>query len=191
MCAARKINWAAVSVYEVVKESAEEVWRATWRAHPELWESFPARLARSLGAEFLGRCDALRGEGLDALWVLRDLTTREFVRCRPGKGPGGVRGYVDCGDARVKVRVDDILLLRICWTRVGHWDDREGLGIFRGKWAGHCFDIVPWEKLDGEEGWRDCTEEVVEQAQEVAEKMLPLGTASLTPLRRKRKAKDL
>jgi hypothetical protein len=130
--------------------------------HTELLEEFPARLAKTLEVEFLGRCDALRGQGPDALWVLRDLTTREFVRCRPGESPRGVRGYVDCGDGRVKVRVDDVLLLRICWTTVRGEDDREGLGIYRGKWAGHCFDIVPWEWLEREEGWRDCMEEVVE-----------------------------
>jgi hypothetical protein len=189
MCEARKINWAAVSVYEVIPETAEEVWRATWKAHPELFKGFSAKLARRLGWEFLGRFDALRGERPDALWALRDLTTREFVRCRPGEGPGGARGLVDCRDRSLKLRVDDVLLLRISWTKVRDWDDWEKLGIFRGKWAGHCFDIVPWERLDGEEGWRDCTDEIVEQAKEVAEKMRPLGPASLIPWGRKRKAK--
>jgi hypothetical protein len=186
MCEARRINWAAVSVYGAIEETAEtaeERWKAAWKsAKADLLVGFDGRLAGKLGAEFAGKCDTIRGEGPDALWVLRNLTTREFVRCMPGKGPGGIRGYVDCGDRRIKVRVDDVLLLRICWTKVTDWGNRESLGIYRGKWAGHCFDIVPWGRLDGEEGWRDCTEEVVEQAKEVLEKMLPLGTAGLTML---------
>jgi hypothetical protein len=186
MCEARKVNWAAVEGYDAVEETPEEAWRFAWKAHAEL-ASFPARLARKLGVEFLGRCSALRGSSPDALWVLRNLTTREYVRCRPGEGPMEKRGFVDCEDGRVKVRVDDVLLLRICWTKVGDWDDQEGLGIYRGQWAGHCFDIVMWERLDGVEGWRDCTGEVLDQARMAAEK---LGTASLTPLPRKMKAKS-
>jgi hypothetical protein len=103
--------------------------------------------------------------------VLRDLTTKEFVRCRPREGPRGAQGLVDYRDRRFKLKVDGVLLLRICWTKVRDWYDGEKLGIFQRKWAGHCFDILPWERLDGEEGWRDCTNEVVEQAKEVAEKM--------------------
>jgi len=185
MCEARTINFAALSAYEAVEETIEEAWRFEWKMHAEFLEEFPVRLAKTLKTGFLGRCDAFRGHGAGSLWVLRNLTTREFVRCRARKGPSGVRGYVDCG---VEVRVDDVLLLRICWTAVGVGGDWEGLGIYRGKWAGHCFDIVPRERLEGVEGWRDCTEEVVEQAKEVAENMRPLGMASITPSRRKRKA---
>jgi hypothetical protein len=188
MCEARKINWAALRAYDAVKETPEEAWQFAWKAHAEL-ENFPARLARKLGVEFLGRCSALRGSSPDALWVLRNLTTREYVRCRPGEVPMGAKGLVDCEDGKVKVRVDDVLLLRICWSKLDVWEDRQGLGIYRGKWAGHCFDIVPWEKLDGDKGWMDCTDEVLEQAREVAEKMLPKGSASLTPWSRKRKSK--
>jgi hypothetical protein len=81
---------------------------------------------------------------------------KEFVRCRPREGPRGAQGLVDYRDRRFKLKVDGVLLLRICWTKVRDWYDGEKLGIFQRKWAGHCFDILPWERLDGEEGWRDC-----------------------------------
>lgn len=171
MCEARKINWAATSSYDAVQETPEEAWRAVWMEQDGHLACFPPGAARKMSADFAANCSALRGASPDALWVLRNLTTREYVRCRPGEGPLERRGFVDCKDGTVKVRVDDVLLLRICWTKVEAWDDMEELGIFRGEWAGHCFDIVPWERLDGDKGWRDCTDEVLEQARDVEEKM--------------------
>jgi hypothetical protein len=190
MCEARKINWAAAGSYDAVDETPEEVWRAAWKAYEGVSAIGPVRLARRMNVEFLARCFVLRGSSPDALWVLRNLTTREYVRCRPGEGPMEMRGCVDCSDGRVKVRVDDVLLLRICWTKLESWDDREELGIYRGPWAGHCFDIVPREQLGRGHGWRDCTDEVLKQARDVTEKMVLRGTASvLTHWSRKRKAK--
>jgi hypothetical protein len=190
-CEARRINWAASRSYDVVDETPEEGWHAAWKAHKGLMASFPARQARKMSAEFLARCSALRASSPDALWVLRNLTTREYVRCRPGKGTIEGRGLVDCKDGSVKVRIDDVLLMRICWTRLAVWEDTQELGIFRGKWAGHCFDIVPWERLDDRDGWRDCTDEVVEQARFVAEKIRPRVTVPrLSPRKRKAKIHD-
>lgn len=137
MCEAREFNWAAKRKYDAVDETPEAEWCAAWKAHKGLMvASFSARQAREMSAEFLARCSALRGSSPDALWVLRNLTTREYVRCRPGKGSVEGRGLVDCRHGRAKVRVDDVLLMRICWTRQMAWEDLQELGIFRGDGRG-------------------------------------------------------
>src|SRR5436190_24145845 len=97
---------------------------------------------------------------------MRNLTTKEYVRCRQERG-----GYIDHPDVD-QLRVDDVLLMRICWTRLPAWHEPDMWScIYRGSWAGHCFDIVPLEKagvLAVENGWRDTTDEVVKQAKMVA-----------------------
>ena len=89
-----------------------------------------------------------------------------------GSFPGnakGQRGFVDHPDAD-GLRVLDVLLLRTCWTRppLARENYPPALHFLRGEWAGHCFDIVPWEPKRPLAGWEDCTAEVVEQAHQVA-----------------------
>lgn len=196
MCEARKINWAASRSYDAVAETPEESWWTAWQLEHGRFARYQERLHRSMSVELLASCSALRGSKPDALWVLRNLTTQEYVLCKPGDGLQGQRGIVHCDDGRVKLRVDDVLLMRICWTRTP--DERQGLEIFPGKWAGHCFDIVQWEQLDGVEGWYNCTREVLDEARVLAEKVLssnkmkkifPKGMATSKSRPRKRKFK--
>jgi hypothetical protein len=90
-------------------------------------------------------------------WILRNLTTKEFVRQSvvargTNNGPFG-RDQVGLGEA---------LLSRICWSSVPNatqgWD-----GIHRGIWAGHRFDIILMDAIEGKTGWKDVSESVYEE----------------------------
>lgn len=184
MCEARKINRGATSKYQTVNDGPEDLWKDAWKPELILTAAISERLAGAMTMELMSRCSGLRGSSPNAPWVLRNLTTQEYVRCRPGPGLTDRRGYIDHPNG-FKVRLDDALLLRICWTKVSPWTDKEGLGIYRGSWAGHCFDIVPLDQAGIGKGWKDSTNEILEQAMTVAKKLfnerkIPRGIESLT-----------
>ncbi|CZR50344.1 uncharacterized protein PAC_00216 [Phialocephala subalpina] len=93
---------------------------------------------------------------LDRDWVLRNLTTKEYVSAS-----------FTVGVIRVtKLRLVDALLLKIGWTDMPSWSD-ENIDISQGDWAGHCFDIVTKDVLASEEGfeaWKDVTHDVALKA---------------------------
>jgi hypothetical protein len=170
MCSARVINRSASRNYEVLdQEDSEDMWIAAMNVHDTVAAGIPNVTVEKMAAELIGMCSALRGHSPDALWILRNLNTHEYIRCRPGSGPKDKRGFVD--HPRVKLRIDDALLLRIYWTsrfrEYRSWKDPEPLGTCRGKWAGHSFDIVLLEQADVN-GWKDATDSIVRQARTVA-----------------------
>jgi hypothetical protein len=84
-------------------------------------------------------------------WVLRNLTTKEFVR--RSVVAHGSNGPFTCGG----VGLGEVLLSRICWSS----DPSAAMsceGIHRGIWAGHKFDITLMEAFEGEVGWKDVSE---------------------------------
>jgi len=100
-------------------------------------------------------------------------------------------GYVDHPDVS-QLRVDDVLLLRICWTRFLS-DGYKFPFLSNGPWAGHCFDIVPLEQGGVSavgNGWKDSTDEIVKQVMEAGLKIVPPVPpvpSEPSPSRRKRK----
>jgi len=59
--------------------------------------------------------------------------------------------------------------MRICWTSQPSYALKD-LGIHRGTWAGHLFDIVTQENHEAEvglTGWRDVSAEVVKEVEEL------------------------
>lgn len=172
---ARRINWAAVGNFEKPGENLEDAWRDAFIGNTNVAPDIPkARLAR-MSRELFSVSSQIRHSDIDGAWALRNLTTREYVRCRPGQGPAGRRGLVDHPEARW-LRLDDVLLMRICWTSLGHGgDDSEKLGIYRGQWAGHCFDIVALDadELVVNEEWRDITGRVVGESQQLLKQIDP------------------
>jgi hypothetical protein len=87
-------------------------------------------------------------------WVLRNLTTKEFVRCSVvaygSKGPFTGGGF----------GIGEVLLARICWSSDPHCL-RDN--IHRGIWAGHKFDIVVMDAIEGEVGWEDVSQSAFEE----------------------------
>jgi hypothetical protein len=124
-------------------------------------------------------------------WLLRNLTTKEYVRVTPGDGPDHYLGIVASGvvaSERWSWRIDHVLLLRICWNRKFFADPQPQWMPFKpiqqGVWAGHEFDVVPCEVLLDDEGdgvggkWRDVTREVLEEACSVMDGFEGLGCRS-------------
>ncbi|EFY91376.1 hypothetical protein J3459_009764 [Metarhizium acridum] len=94
----------------------------------------------------------------DQPWILRNLTTKEFVRSEAvALKPQYIRGpSIDV------LGFGDVLLYRILWSKPrGIFPD-----MYRGIWAGHRFDIVALAKhkedTKGTE-WRDVSEEVAKE----------------------------
>ena len=171
MCEARRINWAAREEYNAIDENPEETWRTAFEAHNLTTAGIPGSVAMKMAGQFACTCSMPGGSDPDALWALRNLTTKEFVRCRPGTAFKGKHGYVDHPDMP-QLRVDDVLLLRICWTKFHPRRDSKVLRFRCGAWAGHCFDIVPIEEastVPRADGWKDRTDEVVREAMTVSE----------------------
>ncbi|EFY85273.1 F-box domain containing protein [Metarhizium acridum CQMa 102] len=98
----------------------------------------------------------------DQPWVLRNLTTKQFVRAEAiALKPEFIHG------PEIKFfGFGHVVLLRICWSSspVSGVDPEN---IVRGIWAGHCFDITLLAKHQEEtgagEGWTDISDEVAKE----------------------------
>ncbi|KAL8633178.1 hypothetical protein Q9189_001078 [Teloschistes chrysophthalmus] len=100
-------------------------------------------------------------------WILRNLTRRKFVKLLPPRTDGKKKVVVPClvdhhlGEEKVKL--NDALLMRICWTTNGYqravrWKNSDC-------WAGDRFEIVHRaQDVVSEEGWKDVTEQVASEA---------------------------
>ncbi len=164
----RKINWAAIRYYDVPSEDPAIAWQTAFEALRGANRDISQTQLKKMADELRSATTRLCSESLNASWILRNLSTKECVRCWPRTCSGAIRGYVDYPEGNW-LYLDDVLLMRICWTRDGAGNGKDDLIVSRrGKWAGHCFDIVA---LDGEEAlsvgngeWVDATKEVVNEA---------------------------
>lgn len=108
----------------------------------------------------------------DQPWMLRNLTTKEFVRSEAiAVKPEYIQGPI----FRSGVSFGDVLIYRTSW---GPWGKSSfgrpsEVGSFhRGVWAGHSFDIIPLarhtEETNAEE-WNDSSEEVSREVSSIWE----------------------
>ena len=98
----------------------------------------------------------------DQTWVLRNLTTKEFVRPEAiALKPEFIRGPLIRG-----IGFGEVVMSRICWTTGPAAIVDGSIDISRGVWAGHCFNITTLasceEEIKGAE-WRDVSEEVLKE----------------------------
>ena len=169
MCWARKFNWAARSGYRQVHSPGSESqgWTTTLRKHLATMK-VSALIMYQMEQDIA--YEQLFASANPHSWVLRNLTTHEFVRCQAPSA--GELAHVDYPDSEW-IRVDDVLIMRICWS-IG---DRRVLYKIsplevsrRGPWAGHSFEIVALQQkemelmVDGEESWKDVTVKIVKEA---------------------------
>ncbi|CZR64354.1 uncharacterized protein PAC_14252 [Phialocephala subalpina] len=106
--------------------------------------------------------------GSDESWILRNLTTKEFVRSeaiaiKPEYIHGPYIEYLGFGE---------VILSRICWSSTAILDIRYRGPINRGVWAGHSFDITTLDRHKekatvAKEEWKDISEEVSKEVAEI------------------------
>ncbi|KAG6153407.1 hypothetical protein E4U35_003920 [Claviceps purpurea] len=99
----------------------------------------------------------------DEVWILRNLTTHQYVRREPLElQPGLAHGPFVQG-----IGFGCVVLSRISWSSDSSVALHDPTGrIHRGLWAGHRFDITTMtrhEKLTAGQNWADVTEELVEE----------------------------
>lgn len=97
-------------------------------------------------------------------WVLRNLTTKEYLRLKLQTRDG--RAYVEIeSEHRCSIPVEQALLARIRWTR-GSYTKSFQTPPPQPEWVGHRFEIVFTSDLSGTSNsdwpgeWRDVTSEV-------------------------------
>lgn len=152
MCTARRLNYAAWRAYEPAGLSQQAQWKAAF-------DYQDGAIAKQLKADFLAAITTIPQVTLTEAWALRNLTTKEYIRCRFEIDTQ--RAFVETESLRVSL--EDVLLLRFCWTL----NDKPYYLVERGSWAGHAFDIVLAEEempAMKQEGWEDITEDVGEDA---------------------------
>ncbi|KAG5925158.1 hypothetical protein E4U61_002272 [Claviceps capensis] len=99
----------------------------------------------------------------DEVWILRNLTTHQYVRREPLElQPGLAHGPFVRG-----IGFGSVVLSRISWSTDSSVSLQDPTGrIHRAPWAGHRFDITTMtrhEKLTAGQNWTDVSEELVEE----------------------------
>lgn len=100
----------------------------------------------------------------DQSWILRNLTTKEFVRAESiARSPECIHGPdIDL------LGFGHVVIARICWSTSPDIGFEDTTNISRGVWAGHCFDITTIARHEadtkgGEDQWRDVGKEVADE----------------------------
>ena len=165
MCTARKFNWAALQCFTSPEKDDEQEWRAAFDVHAAHQPDIPKPRLAQMSEELLSVSSTIRSSRVDAPWILRNLITKEFVRCLPTADSQGRRGYVDHPECK-GLRLTDILTVRIIWTEPFRSPGFPGLDLC-GRWAGHSFDIVPLDENPSAlgKGWDDVTDAIVKESQ--------------------------
>ena len=192
MCTARKINWAAFRQFISPGKDDEQGWRAAFNITATNQTSIPKTRLAQMSEDLLCVASTIGSSPADAPWILRNLTTKEFVRCLPRANSQGQRGYVDHPEFK-GLHVNDVLTMRICWTHSYGLRTAPHLNIC-GQWAGHSFDIVALDENRSAlgEAWVDVTDAIVEEARKHLEplseamkiqkmEMLERGEAEVAP----------
>lgn len=182
-CPARKYNWNAVSEFYERNESQNG---ATWSlAFMEL-SNIACVSAESLRV-LRKSLDAILNPARSSMpttWCLQNLTTCEYVSLKASPMYGTAQWHVHV-KGMPKLELGKAILLRICWSAAHVRDDDDndddehsGDGsvdehrqlmtrLKRGKWAGHCFRVVPSaeaHRVGGIVVWRDVTNELIQDA---------------------------
>lgn len=100
----------------------------------------------------------------DRKWILRDLTTHEFVRSDAiALKPEYVSGPFIRG-----IGFGEVILARTCWSTNSDVAFDCNVQIHQGAWAGHMLDIVSAETISSDIGtWKDISGEVAEEIAEI------------------------
>jgi hypothetical protein len=107
----------------------------------------------------------------DQPWILRNLSTKEFVR---SEAVALKPEYINGPNIQF-LGFGEVLLTRICWSTSSSISMVYDGDIHRGTWAGHTFDITTLarHRQDSKaDDWKDVSEEVVEEITRIWESEL-------------------
>ncbi|KAI0854873.1 hypothetical protein F4860DRAFT_498068 [Xylaria cubensis] len=103
----------------------------------------------------------------DQPWILRNLTTKEFVRPEPI----AIKPEYIHGPKIWLVGFGEVVMLRTCWSSApSNVRINNTIGPPRGVWAGHRFDITTLAEHEGgidSAEWTDVSDEVAREISEV------------------------
>jgi hypothetical protein len=152
--------------------TAPELWMRTFKENAE--SHFDRRVMSRLVDELHWACKIVPfGEFIPdpRVWVLRNLSTMEYVRCCRDAGGGG---KVLRGEKPTRLAVEDVIFWQIQCSDapIGYYGQEYSITTPRqGSWSGHCLDIVLLDDVAGElltsektntaRMWKDVTEEVL------------------------------
>ncbi|CRG86512.1 hypothetical protein PISL3812_03518 [Talaromyces islandicus] len=154
-----------------VMETTPELWMRTLKETAE--SHFDQKVMSCLADELHWACNiAPFGESMpdSRIWVLRNLSTMEYVRCCRDARCGG---KVLRGQKPTELGVEDVISLHIQCSNAstGYYGEEYSFTTPRqGSWSGHCLEIVllddvsdellPSDKTSTRGVWKDVTEEV-------------------------------
>ncbi|KAG5287177.1 hypothetical protein I7I48_03043 [Histoplasma ohiense] len=95
-------------------------------------------------------------------WVLRNLTTHEFVRpSAVALDQKHIQGpFIDI------LGYGEVILYKTCWS-TSDYSLIRGKEMHRGVWAGHALDIVPATHLSGDTSWKDISDRIAQEISEI------------------------
>ncbi|EER37814.1 conserved hypothetical protein [Histoplasma capsulatum H143] len=95
-------------------------------------------------------------------WVLRNLTTHEFVRpSAVALDQKHIQGpFIDI------LGYGEVILYKTCWS-TSDYSLIRGKEMHRGVWAGHALDIVPATHLSGDTSWKDISDKIAQEISEI------------------------
>ena len=182
---------SAVDAFEACDGDVWSEWGEALDAHAESIGGLPREMLRESLVEASTLFPAW---ALERKWVLRNLSTNEFVSIFFDDGddllgPYAHHAIVAYGAQCVhgKLALDDVLMMRTCWTSPKYSSARFTNDVWQGKWVGHCFGIVLREEMSEEEGWKDATSEILAEG----EALLPVMAKWAKTSRRVKKASNL
>lgn len=151
---ARRLYDSACERYKPAAPYPHQQWMVAFTTHRN-------QSSETCKLDFFSALNPILRKTLMKAWLLRNLTTKEYIRCR--FDIESQRAFVETWELRLSI--EDALELRFRWPSSSNEPPHKGTG--RDIWAGHCFDIVLATKEIpgmGLEGWRNVTEVVVKDA---------------------------
>lgn len=169
----RSWNWQAYSSFEDLSQTAaKNIWLDAFDAAEK--DGMATRHVDTL-RQSLGLVSGEMSQSSDCEWLLRNLTTKEYVKLGAETSS---RNQMNVPDLNVTsapwLTVDAALILQTrCTWEDGYGSDLEG----HGPWAGHEFDIVRDDNSAAKRfEWTDATDKVISEAKEagfVGEQVAP------------------
>ena len=130
------------------------------------WSRLPGHFRAQIRAD-LALCNLSNLYPDEQPWILRNLTTHEYVRSEIFPI---MREYIH-GPSIDFLGFGEVLLSRTCWGTDGCWPRSQVVGVRHGVWAGHRFDIVPLDKHEQDSSrctdWKDVSEEVMSEVDQI------------------------